>query len=63
DVLVAGSDTSAATVVWAMTALMKNPKVMRKAQEEVRTVAGKKGAIDENDLAQLIYLKAIVKEI
>ncbi|GKA49103.1 cytochrome P450 71A1-like protein [Tanacetum coccineum] len=63
DVLVAGTDASAATVVWAMTALIKNPDVMRKAQEEVRNVAGKKGAIDENDLAQLIYLKAIVKEI
>nr|GFA75164.1 cytochrome P450 71A1-like [Tanacetum cinerariifolium] len=63
DVLVAGTDATAATVVWAMTALIKNPDVMRKAQEEVRNVAGKKGAIDENDLAQLIYLKAIVKEI
>ncbi|GKD46018.1 cytochrome P450 71A1-like protein, partial [Tanacetum coccineum] len=63
DLLVAGTDASAATVVWAMTPLIKNPKVMRKAQEEVRNVVGKKGAIDENDLAQLIHLKAIVKEI
>ncbi|KAJ9567573.1 hypothetical protein OSB04_003539 [Centaurea solstitialis] len=63
DVLVAGSDTGAATVVWAMTALMKNPKVMKKAQEEVRVVVGKKGQIDEDDLPKLTYLKAVVKEI
>ncbi|GJV85780.1 cytochrome P450 71A1-like protein [Tanacetum coccineum] len=38
DVLVAGTDASAATVVWAMTALIKNPKVMKKVQEEVQNV-------------------------
>ncbi|KAL7603513.1 hypothetical protein Lser_V15G18618 [Lactuca serriola] len=63
DILVAGTDTSTATVVWAMTALIKNPKVMKKAQEEVREVVGKKGKVDEDDLSKLNYLKAVVKEI
>ncbi|KAI3785612.1 hypothetical protein L1987_44736 [Smallanthus sonchifolius] len=63
DVLVAGTDTSSATVVWAMTALMKNPKVMKKVQEEVRIVVGKKSKVDEDDLPKLIYMKAVVKEI
>ncbi|PWA46989.1 cytochrome P450 [Artemisia annua] len=64
DVLVAGTDASAATVVWAMTALIKNPKVMKKVQEEVRNVVGKKKCgINEDELPKLIYLKAIVKEI
>ncbi|KAI3708646.1 hypothetical protein L2E82_37956 [Cichorium intybus] len=62
NVLVAGTDTSAATVVWAMTALIKNPKVMKRAQEEVRNVVGKKGRVDEDDLPKLTYLKAVVKE-
>ncbi|KAL7603519.1 hypothetical protein Lser_V15G18615 [Lactuca serriola] len=62
DVLVAGTDTSAATVVWAMTALIKNPEVMKRAQEEVRNVAGKKGKVDEDDLPKLTYMKAVVKE-
>ncbi|KAI3759207.1 hypothetical protein L6452_06832 [Arctium lappa] len=63
DVLTGGTDASAATVIWAMTALMKNPKVMKKTQEEVRIVVGKKGQVDEDDLPKLTYLKAVVKEI
>ncbi|GKD94891.1 cytochrome P450 71A1-like protein, partial [Tanacetum coccineum] len=64
DVLVAGTDASAATVVWAMTALIKNPKVMKKVQEEVQNVVGKKKCeINEDELPKLIYLKAVVKEI
>ncbi|KAK9054392.1 hypothetical protein SSX86_025470 [Deinandra increscens subsp. villosa] len=63
DVLVAGTDTSAASVVWAMTSLIKNPKMMKKAQEEVRNVIGKNGKINEADhLPKLTYLKAVVKE-
>ena len=47
-----------------MTALIKNPKVMKKVQEEVRNVIGKKKrGINEDELPKLIYLKAIVKEI
>ncbi|KAJ9567574.1 hypothetical protein OSB04_003540 [Centaurea solstitialis] len=62
NVLVAGTDTSSATVVWAMTALVKNPKVMTKAQEEIRNVVGNKGKVDEDDIPKLTYLKAVVKE-
>ncbi|KAL8149915.1 hypothetical protein AgCh_006791 [Apium graveolens] len=62
DVLVAGSDTSAAAVVWAMTLLMKNPSEMKKVQQEIRDLTGKKGFVDENDVQKLVYLKAVVKE-
>lgn len=63
DVLVAGTDTSSATVVWAMSALIRNPEVMKKVQEEVRHVVGKKNIVDEDDLPKLAYMKAVVKEI
>lgn len=62
NVIVAGTDTSAATSVWAMTALMKNPKVMKKVQEEVRNMVGEKGFVEEEDIQKLPYLKAVVKE-
>ncbi|CAN1819146.1 Cytochrome P450 83B1 [Linum perenne] len=55
NVFIGGTDTSAAAVVWAMTYLMKNPLTMEKAQKEVRN------AIEE-DIQQLSYLKAVVKE-
>ncbi|XP_031287285.1 cytochrome P450 83B1-like [Pistacia vera] len=62
DVFIAGTDTSAATVVWAMTLLMKNPRAMEKGQEEIRSSIGNKGFVDEDDIQELPYLKAIVKE-
>ncbi|XP_074282510.1 cytochrome P450 83B1-like [Silene latifolia] len=62
DVIVAGTDTSAALVVWVMTELIKNPNVMRKVQEELRNAARNKGYITENDLTNLEYFKAVVKE-
>uniref|UniRef100_A0A7C9AQ63 Costunolide synthase n=1 Tax=Opuntia streptacantha TaxID=393608 RepID=A0A7C9AQ63_OPUST len=45
-----------------MTELMKNPNIMRKVQDELRTLIQGKTFIDENDLPKFIYLKAIVKE-
>ncbi|CAN1163424.1 Cytochrome P450 83B1 [Linum perenne] len=55
NIFVGGTDTSAATVVWSMTYLMKNPRVMIKAQEEKRFV-------NEEYIQQLSYLKNVVKE-
>ncbi|KAJ9139582.1 hypothetical protein P3X46_030306 [Hevea brasiliensis] len=62
DVFAAGSDTSSRTTEWAMAELMKNPTAMKKVQEEVRHVFGKKGKVDEADLHELKYLKLVVKE-
>ncbi|TKY63687.1 cytochrome P450 family 71 protein [Spatholobus suberectus] len=62
DMLVAATDTTAATTVWAMTALLKNPRVMKKAQEEIRSLAGKKDFLDEDDIQNFPYFKAVIKE-
>jgi len=62
DIFVAGTDTSAGTLEWAMTALMKEPKVMNKVQEEVRNLVGDRKLVKEDDLLRLPYLKAVVKE-
>ncbi|XP_054819379.1 cytochrome P450 83B1-like [Prosopis cineraria] len=62
NIFIAGTDTSAATIVWAMTLLMKNPRVMRKAQDEIRKLHVEKDFINEEDVERLPYLKAVVKE-
>ncbi|XP_073151669.1 6,7,8-trihydroxycoumarin synthase-like [Henckelia pumila] len=62
DIFVAGTDTSAAVTVWAMTALIKNPDVMKKLQKEIRETIGNKGFVNENDVPKLPYLKAVIKE-
>ncbi|OIW19020.1 hypothetical protein TanjilG_10581 [Lupinus angustifolius] len=62
DILVAATDTTAATSVWAMTALIKKPNVMKKAHDEIRKFGGKKNFLEENDIQNLPYLKAVIKE-
>ena len=46
-----------------MSEMMKNPRVMEKAQAEVRQVFGKKGYVDEADLGELNYMKLVIKEV
>ncbi|KAL9997585.1 putative cytochrome P450 [Helianthus debilis subsp. tardiflorus] len=62
DIFLAGTETVASTVVWAMAMLIKNPKALKKVQQEVRNVVGNKGNVDEDDLQKLDYLKAVIKE-
>ncbi|KAL9420819.1 hypothetical protein AB3S75_038399 [Citrus x aurantiifolia] len=62
DLLLAGVDTSAVTVIWAMSELARNPRVMSKARDEVRKCIGKNGSITEDNMEQLHYLKMIIKE-
>ncbi|XP_062110459.1 cytochrome P450 71B34-like [Humulus lupulus] len=60
DIFLAGVDTGAVTLTWAMSELAKNPTVMKKVQNEVRSL--KNGKITESDIHQLQYLKMVVKE-
>ncbi|KAJ9140246.1 hypothetical protein P3X46_030918 [Hevea brasiliensis] len=62
DMFIGGTDTTATTMDWTMAELMKNPRIMKKAQEEVRRVVGNKSKVEESDLDQMTYLKCIVKE-
>ncbi|XP_028784736.1 cytochrome P450 71D10-like [Neltuma alba] len=62
DVFFAGTETAATTTDWAMSELLKNPKAMKEAQEEVRRVYRDKEYVDESELHQLKYVSAVIKE-
>ncbi|XP_076938754.1 cytochrome P450 93A2-like [Bidens hawaiensis] len=62
DILVAGTDTSAITIEWALAELKNHPNIMNKAVEEIDQVIGKNRLIQESDTPNLPFLQAIVKE-
>ncbi|XP_023001648.1 cytochrome P450 71A1-like [Cucurbita maxima] len=46
DMFAGGSDTSATALEWAMAELIRNPNTLKKVQEEIRTIVGKKPKIE-----------------
>ncbi|XP_061338645.1 geraniol 8-hydroxylase-like [Gastrolobium bilobum] len=64
DLFVAGTDTTASTLEWAMTELLRNPEVMSKAKKELEKIIGRGRGIplEESDVSKLPYLQAIIKE-
>ncbi|XP_062077847.1 phenylacetaldehyde oxime monooxygenase CYP71AN24-like [Humulus lupulus] len=62
DMLAAGNDTTSTVAEWLLAELVRNPRVMKKAQEEVRRVVGEKAKVEINDINQMNYLKCVVKE-
>ncbi|XP_019102095.1 PREDICTED: cytochrome P450 71B36-like, partial [Camelina sativa] len=62
NILIGGIGTSAITMTWAMTELMRNPRVMKKVQSEIRSQIGSKSVISLNDINQLHYLKMVINE-
>ncbi|KAJ9559874.1 hypothetical protein OSB04_005034 [Centaurea solstitialis] len=62
DVFTGGTDTTYSTLEWELSELIRNPHAMKKLQEEVRDVAKGKPKITEDDLDQMPYLRAVVKE-
>ena len=45
-----------------MSEMMRNPRIMRKAQEEVRRIFDRKEEIDEMGIQELKFLKLVIKE-
>ncbi|KAJ1693142.1 hypothetical protein LUZ63_009840 [Rhynchospora breviuscula] len=62
DITAAATDTTFNALEWIMSELMKNPNVMAKAQTEIRQIAGKKTMVTEDDLNQIEYIRAVIKE-
>ncbi|KAL2347889.1 hypothetical protein Fmac_001889 [Flemingia macrophylla] len=62
DVFGAGGETAATTINWAMVEIIRDPRVMKITQVEVRDVFSKKQRVDEIYMNELKYLKSVVKE-
>uniref|UniRef100_A0A1W7HBW1 Cytochrome P450 n=1 Tax=Scoparia dulcis TaxID=107240 RepID=A0A1W7HBW1_SCODU len=62
DVFAAGTHTTYASLEWAMSELLRHPKIMERLQNEMREVVGRKEEITEDDLEKMHYLKAVIKE-
>ncbi|KAL3831174.1 hypothetical protein ACJIZ3_019976 [Penstemon smallii] len=63
DLFNAGTDTTASTVEWALTELLRNPNKMSIAKNELITVIGKNIRVKESDISKLSYLQAVIKEV
>ncbi|KAJ0097958.1 hypothetical protein Patl1_28807 [Pistacia atlantica] len=60
--LVAASDSNMVVLTWALSLLLNNPHVLKKAQDELDIHVGKDRHVEESDIKNLVYLQAIVKE-
>ncbi|KAM4097501.1 hypothetical protein ACJW30_07G004900 [Castanea mollissima] len=62
DLIAGGTDTSATVLEWAMSELIKQPHLIKKATEELDRVIGRERWVEEKDIPQLPYIDAIMKE-
>ncbi|EOA23852.1 hypothetical protein CARUB_v10017070mg [Capsella rubella] len=62
NVLLGAINTSAITMTWAMTELIRNPRVMKKVQSEIRNQMRNKSVITLDDIDHLPYLNMVIKE-
>ncbi|KAI5060518.1 hypothetical protein GOP47_0024938 [Adiantum capillus-veneris] len=63
EILIASSDTTAATVEWGMREVLRAPRsTMEKLQEEISSVVEAGQQVEESHLESLPYLQAVVKE-
>ncbi|KAK9758349.1 hypothetical protein RND81_01G224600 [Saponaria officinalis] len=62
NVFVAGTDTSAIMLVWAMTELIKNPGAMKRVQQELRNGTKNNGFTVDDDFSKFEYFMGVIKE-
>lgn len=58
----AGTDTSSSIIEWALAEMLKDPKILNRAHDEMDRVIGRNRRLQESDLPKLPYLQAICKE-
>ncbi|KAE8693736.1 cyclin-A3-4-like [Hibiscus syriacus] len=59
---VAGTETTSATLEWAMSLLLNHPKALEKVRAEIDSHVGYNHPLNDSDLANLPYLRCVVNE-
>lgn len=62
DMIIGSSETSSNVIEWALSELLRHPRVMANLQNEVKNVVGINNMVEESDLGKLSYLDMVVKE-
>ncbi|RZC48052.1 hypothetical protein C5167_041014 [Papaver somniferum] len=57
-----GTDATMVNLVWAVTLLLNNQSKLQKAREELDNQVGKDRQVQESDIKDLPYIRAIIKE-
>lgn len=58
-----GTDTVAVVMEWILARLVLHPDIQSKVHDELDKVVGRSRAVKESDVAELVYLTAVVKEV
>jgi cytochrome P450 len=62
DIIAGGTESSAVTIEWAISELLRHPEAMAAATDELDRVVGNRRWVAERDLPELPYIDAVVKE-
>ncbi|CAN1275239.1 Cytochrome P450 76A2 [Linum perenne] len=62
EMFLAGTDTTTSTLEWAMAELLRNPEKLHKVQTELKAIVGLDKKLEEEDIQNLPYLKAVINE-
>ena len=60
--LLAGTETTTTTMIWALSLLVNNREALKKVQQELDLNVGKERQVNESDVKNLVYLQAVIKE-
>ncbi|KAF5730373.1 cytochrome P450 CYP736A12-like protein [Tripterygium wilfordii] len=62
DMFIGGYDSTATSIMWAISELFMHPRVMKCLQQELQNVVGTKRMVEETDLPKLTYLDMVLNE-
>ncbi|KAI4387312.1 hypothetical protein MLD38_005154 [Melastoma candidum] len=62
DMIAGGIETTSTIIDWTLSEILRNPKVLKRLQDEIGCVVGKNRMVEESDMQKLEYLEMAMKE-